>query len=548
MSMPFRRPSRLPVRAVLPAFLATMLAGCAHVAGTTTAPGDAAPVAAPVALDVVDADIATLSARMQRGEITSARLTQAYLDRIAALDDAGPQLNAVIETNPDALADAARLDAERQAGRVRGPLHGIPVLVKDNIDAIPMVNSAGSLALADHRPVKDAPIVAALREAGAVILGKTNLSEWANFRSTRSSSGWSARGGQTRNAYVLDRTPCGSSSGTGTAIAASLATVGVGTETDGSILCPSAVNGLVGLKPTVGLVSRSGIIPISASQDTAGPMTRTVADAAVLLGALAATDDAADPATREAAANRLPDYTRALDAGALQGARIGVLRDRNLLAQPDIAKAFERSLQALRSAGATLVDVRIATAGKWDEDEFTVLKYEFKDGLERYLREHGAPVRTFADLVAFNRANADREMPFFGQELFEQTQSLGPLTDAAYRTAAARARRLAGADGIDATLRKDDLDALVVPTTSPAWPIDLVNGDHFTGAGYGVAAVAGYPSLTVPMGDAHGLPLGLAFIGTKWSEAKLLGYGYAFEQRTRARTTPTYRPTLGLAR
>ncbi|MFC0677286.1 amidase [Lysobacter korlensis] len=531
-----------------------LLAGCAHSTGTSPVARAAAPetgaavekdATAADPLRIAEADIADVAGRMQRGELSSEQLTQAYLDRIAAIDDAGPRLNAVIEINPDAIAEARRLDAERRAGTVRGPLHGVPVLVKDNIDATPMVNSAGSMALAAHRPSKDAPIVEALRAAGAVVLGKTNLSEWANFRSTRSTSGWSGRGGQTRNPYVLDRSPCGSSSGTGAAIAASLATVGVGTETDGSILCPSAVNGLVGLKPTVGLVGRSGIIPISASQDTAGPMTRSVADAAALLEVLASAKDAQDRATTEVPASPR-DYTAALRTDALRGARIGVVRKHGVNAQPDVDASFERALSHLREAGAVLVDVEIPTAGKWNAPEFTVLKYEFKDGLERYLRESGAPVKSLAELVEFNRANAGTEMPYFGQELLEQTQSLGALDSAEYRKASEAARRLAGREGIDAALAKDKLDALVAPTTGPAWPIDLVNGDNFTGAGYGAAAVSGYPSLTVPMGNARGLPLGITFMGSRWSEARLLGLGYAFEQRARERRAPTFVPTLPL--
>ncbi|HEY0659957.1 MAG TPA: amidase [Lysobacter sp.] len=506
-----------------------------HGKPSSFAPTDAA--------GIVEADIATLSARMERGEITSVKLCAAYVRRIAAIDDGGPRLNAVIELNPKLAEEAAERDAERAAGHVRGPLHGIPVLLKDNIDATPMVNSAGSLALAEHRPKRDAPLVAALREAGAVILGKTNLSEWANFRSTRSTSGWSARGGQTRNPYVLDRNPCGSSSGTGAAIAASLATVGVGTETDGSILCPSAVNGLVGMKPTVGLIGRSGIIPISYSQDTAGPMTRSVADAAVLLGAMAATSDAEDPATRDTAKHRLTDYTTALRPEALKGTRIGVLR-KKMGYQPQVDVATERAIATLRAAGATVVDAQIPTEGQWRDAELTVLLYEFKHGLARYLSRSGAPVKNLAELIAFNQENAEVEMPFFAQELFDKAQLKGPPSDKAYRLAANKARLLAGPRGIDATLRKHKLDALVAPTTSPAWMTDPLNGDHFTGAGYSVAAVAGYPSLTVPMGDADGLPLGLTFLGPRWSEARLLGYGYAFEQLAQERKPPMFRPTL----
>lgn len=502
---------------------------------------DPAPPLKPDVFPFQEATIADMQARMTSGEVDSRRLTQAYLDRIAAIDDRGPMLNAVIELNPHALREAAALDAERSAGKVRGPLHGIPVLLKDNIDAVPMVNSAGSLALAGHRPKTDAPLVTRLRDAGAVILGKTNLSEWANFRSTRSTSGWSGRGGQTRNPYALDRTPCGSSAGTGAAIAANLATVGVGTETDGSILCPSAVSGLVGIKPTVGLVSRTGIIPISSTQDTAGPMARTVTDAAMLLDAIAGIDPV-DSATR-VEDRKQPSYAAALRPGALKGARIGVLRDATGY-QPDVDATFERALATLKTSGATLVDVKIPTAGQWGDAEFEVLLYEFKDGLNHYLAASGGPMHSLADLIAYNKAHADSEMPWFGQELFEQAQTKGPLSDTAYLQARPKARRLAKDDGLDAVVGTQRLDALVAPTTSPAWLIDPINGDHFTGAGYGVAAVAGTPSITVPMGDVHGLPVGIAFMGSAWSEAALIGYAYAYEQATHARKPPTFAPTV----
>jgi amidase len=378
-----------------------------------------------------------------------------------------------------------------------------------------------------------------------VILGKTNLSEWANFRSTRSTSGWSGRGGQTRNPYALDRNPCGSSSGTGAAIAANLAAAGIGTETDGSILCPAAVAALVGIKPTVGLVSRSGIIPISASQDTAGPMARSVADAAALLTAISAVDDA-DAATREYAARTPIDYTAHLKADALKGARIGVVR-KLMGYQPDTDAAMERAIAAMKAAGATVVDAEIPTLGEWDKPEYEVLLYEFKDGLERYLAASGAPHKTLADLIAFNRQHAGEEMGFFAQEIFEQANAKGPLTDKAYLEARDQARRLAGPEGIDAALQKQGLDALVAPAMSPAWPTDPVNGDHFTGAGYGAAAVARYPSITVPMGDVHGLPVGIAFMGPAWSEARLVELAYAYEQASKARRPPTFLPTVELA-
>ena len=502
----------------------------------------AAPAATVPAFAHDEADIATLQARMARGELDSATLAQAYLDRIAAIDKAGPTLNSVIELNPNALDEARALDAERKAGTVRGPMHGIPVLLKDNIDATPMVNSAGSLALAGNRPKRDAFLVQRLRAAGAVILGKTNLSEWANFRSTRSTSGWSGRGGQTKNPYALDRNPCGSSSGTGTAIAANLAVVGVGTETDGSIICPAAVAGLVGLKPTVGLVSRDGIIPISASQDTAGPMTRSVADAATMLAAIVGRDDR-DAATANSVGKAVFDYTVRLDANALQGARIGVLR-KDMGWHPDVDAAMERAIAALRQAGAEVVDAEIPTQGQWDEAELEVLLYEFKAGLEHYLQSHDAPTRTLAQLIEFNKANAAKEMPWFGQELFERANAKGSLGDPAYLDARSKAKRLAGPEGIDAALQAQDLDVLVAPAMSPAWQTDLVLGDHFVGAGYGAAAVAGYPSLTVPMGEAHGLPLGIVFMGPAWSEAKLLSIGHAYEQRTKLRRPPQFLPTV----
>jgi amidase len=509
----------------------------------STPPTGAAQDESGTTLDVVELSAIDARDRMAAGTLTSQTLTQAYLERIAAVDDNGPTLNAIIELNANALADAEALDRERQAGRVRGPLHGIPVLIKDNIDVAGMVNSAGSLAMAGHRPPSDAFLVARLRDAGAVILGKTNLSEWANIRSTRSTSGWSSRGGQTKNPYVLDRNPCGSSSGTGTAIAASLAAIGVGTETDGSIMCPSAVSGLVGVKPTVGLVSRTGIIPISASQDTAGPMARTVADAALLLSALAGID-AADAATREAEGRIAADYTRFLDADALKGKRFGLVRQA-MGHHPDVDAQTEKAVALLKDAGAEVLDVRIATFEKWNDPELEVLLYEFKDGVNRYLASSRAPQPSLEALIAWNKANAAQAMPHFGQELFERAQAKGPLTDAAYLDAKEAARRLAGADGLVAALRRDKFDALIAPTMSPAWPTDLLLGDHFVGiSGYGIAAVAGTPSLTVPIGDTRGLPLGLTFMGAAYSEPDLIGFGFALERKLQARRPPQFTPTL----
>jgi amidase len=523
-------PDRLTVAALLVA-----AGACA------SQPAQPAPPPQPPPVDVVELSATDARDRMAAGTLTSEALTRAYMRRIADVDDAGPKLASVIELNDRAEDEARALDAERKAGKVRGPLHGIPVLIKDNVDVAGMVNSAGSLALADHKPKADAFVVARLRNAGAVILGKTNLSEWANFRSTRSSSGWSSRGGQTRNPYVLDRNPCGSSSGTGTAIAASLGAIGVGTETDGSIICPASVNGLVGLKPTVGLVSRSGIIPISVSQDTAGPMARTVADAALLLTAMAAVDEA-DPAG--AAANgKAADYTAFLKADAVKGKRFGVLRQA-MGYHPDVDKSATAAFDALRKAGAEVVDVKVPTYNEWNDAEFSVLLYEFKDGLNTYLKSSGSPHASLEALIEWNKANADRVMPIFGQEIFEQAQAKGPLSDAAYVKARDSARRLAGRDGLLATLDRHKLDALIAPSMSPAWPTDHVLGDHFVGAGYGIAAVAGTPSLTIPIGDLHGLPLGLTFMGRAYSEGELIGFGYALEQATKARKAPLFKPTL----
>lgn len=490
--------------------------------------------------------IAQLRAEMKTGGLTARALTQRYLDRIGAMDKRGPAVNAVIELNPDATAIAEQCDAEWRTGQLRGPLHGIPVLIKDNIDsADKMRTSAGSLALAASTPQRDAFIVERLRAAGAVLLGKTNLSEWANFRSTGSTSGWSGRGGLTRNPYVLDRNPCGSSSGTGAAIAADFAAVGIGTETDGSIICPSSICGLVGVKPTVGLWGRSGIIPISASQDTAGPMARCVADAAALLGALTGVDPR-DPATKASAGRSVADYARSLHAGGLKGARIGVAR--NLAGfNADVDAAFDRAIAAMKEAGAVIVEkADLATAGKFDDAEQIVLDYEFKAGLNAYLASLGAsaPVKSLSALIEWNEREHTNEMPWFGQEIFLRAQKRGPLSDRKYLDARARCLRLARTNGIDAVLAKHSLDAIVCPSNQPAWTTDLLNGDHFTGGNTSFAAVAGYPSVTVPMGLVHELPVGLSFIGRAWSEAPLLNYAYAFEQQTTARRSPRYLPTF----
>jgi len=519
-------------------------AGAKAMAGPTAAPSGAADSGQPFALE--EATLDELQRRMQSGQETAASLTDKYLERIRVLD---PTLHAVLETNLDARAQADALDAERRAGRTRGPMHGIPVLLKDNIaTAGKMHTTAGSLALLESIVPRDAFLVGRLQAAGAVVLGKTNLSEWANFRSSHSSSGWSGRGGQCRNPYVLDRSPSGSSSGSGAAVAANLCAVAVGTETDGSIVSPSSACGLVGLKPTVGLVSRSGIIPISHSQDTAGPMARTVRDAALLLTALAAQDDA-DPATRHSGKLQGVDFARGLEAGGLRGARIGVPRPVYFGYSPAADGLAEKALAVLRDLGATLVDpAPIGTATSLDGPEDVVLLYEFKADLDAYLSTlSGSGPRSLAELIAFNEKNVATEMPFFGQDRFLKAQAKGPLTDAIYRKAVALCRRLAGKDGIDATMDRYHLDALVAPTQGPAWLIDLVNGDSFSGSSSSPAAVAGYPSITVPMGQVHALPVGLSFFGRAWSEPTLLRLAYAFEQATHHRQAPRLLSTAPLA-
>lgn len=530
-----------PIHALFPRLaLRTLLILAAAPCALAAPPMQATPAPPLPAIDdalfpFAEADVASLQALMAAHELDSSTLTQAYLQRIALMDRRGPRLHAVIELNPDAHKEAVARDRERRAGRVRGPLHGIPVLVKDNIDARPMSTTAGSLALAGYRP-DDAFLVRRLRAAGAVILGKTNLSEWANYRGTGSVSGWSARGGQTRNPYRRSHSPCGSSSGSAVAMSANLAAVAIGTETDGSIVCPAAMNGVVGLKPTVGLVSRDGIVPISFSQDTAGPITRTVADAALVLTAIAGRDDA-DPATATMPGRAVYDYTARLDPAGLRGARIGVL-DEPLSRQAGIGSLMERAIDELQRAGATVVRVPALDDNSWNDDEQTVLRFEFKAGLERYLQRGKAPMRTLAQVIAFNRDHARDELPLFGQELLEAAATAGPLGDAGYIQARSRARRMAGEQGIDARLREHRLDALVAPTTGLAWRIDTPGGDAFPGGNYSAAAVAGYPSLSVPMGHVDGLPVGLLFMGTAWSEPRLIELAYAYEQRTMARRPP----------
>jgi amidase len=482
-------------------------------------------------------DIAGLQDAMHRGELSSRELVQYHLDRIDALDRGGPNLRSVIELNPDALRIAADLDRERRDSGPRGPLHGIPLLLKANIDtADNMATTAGSLALAGHRPPDDAFLVARLREAGAVILGKTNLSEWANFRSEHSSSGWSSLGGQTRNPYDTARTPCGSSSGSAVAVAADLTVIAIGTETDGSIICPSGINGIVGIKPTLGLVSRDGIVPIAHSQDTAGPMARSVRDAATLLNALAAID-ARDPAARDRKVE-VPDYTAHLSADALNGKRIGVLRTHSGAGGDDrIGRIIEDTIVTLRAGGAEIIDpVEIDTSGAGDA-EYEVLLYEFKADLNEYLRASGAGLSSLAEIIDFNDANADTVMPIFGQDILLAAESKGPLTDDAYLAALENSKSIVQG-GIDSTLETHRLDALIAPSNGPAWMIDHVNGDNFSVGSSSFAAISGYAAITVPAGFISGLPIGVSFIGGAFSEKQLIEMAYAFEQASQVRRPP----------
>ncbi len=506
--------------------------------------------------DVVETSIADLQRAMTAGRLTARQITQQYIRRINRIDAHGPRLRSVIEVNPDALAIADALDEERRTTGPRGPLHGVPILLKDNIDtADQLLTTAGSLALVGSRPTQDATVAKRLRDAGAIILGKTNLSEWANFRSTQSSSGWSGRGRQCRNPYVLDRNPCGSSSGSAIAVAASLAAAALGTETDGSIVCPSATCGVVGIKPTLGLTSRAGVIPISESQDTVGTHGRTVADAAAVLGVLVGVDPR-DAATGESAGKFYTDYTQFLDPNALRGARIGVPRGSFWGYSPEADAICEAAIEAMRAAGATIVDpadIPSVEEINSSSGEFDVLLYEFKDNLNRYLatrvpdERYDTPVlRTLQEIIEFNEANADVEMPYFGQEIFLLSQDKGPLTEQAYRDALANNRRLGREEGIDKVMNELQLDALVAPTGSPAWPTDLINGDHFLGGSSSPAAVAGYPLVAVPAGYSFGLPVGITFMGRAYSEPTLIKLAYAFEQATRVRQAPTYLPTLDL--
>lgn len=524
------------VAAIHPALSAGLAAG---------APPDPASEVKPFELDEIT--LSELQDGMKSGRFTARSLVEKYCARIAEIDKRGPAINAVIEMNPDAEAIADSLDQERKAKGPRGPLHGLPVLIKDNIDtADRMMTTAGSLALVGSKPPKDSFVAQRLRAAGAVILGKTNLSEWANIRSSHSTSGWSGRGGLTKNPYALDRNPCGSSSGTGAGISANLAAAGIGTETDGSIVCPSSANGLAGIKPTVGLISRSGIIPISHSQDSAGPMCRTVRDAAILLSALTGVD-ADDPATAASAGKTSADYTQFCDPNGLKGARIGVAR--KYFGFNDAVDALmEQSLDVLKRQGATLIDpADIETFGKFDEGELLVFMYELKADLNVYLARLGpsAPARALKDLIEFNERNRQKEMPYFGQDLFIKAEAKGPLTEQEYLDTLAKNHRLARTEGIDALMDKHKLDAIVAPTGGPAWLTDLINGDHAAGGSSNAAAVAGYPNINVPAGSLFRLPVGISFFGRAWSEPTLIKLAYAFEQATKARQTPKFLSSVG---
>ena len=520
-------------------FSAGIAAGTAGAAGVANAAGSAGP-------GILDAGVREQQAQMASGKLTSSNLVKQYLARIAAVDKAGPRINSVIETNPDALAIAAEMDRERAAGKVRGPLHGIPVLLKDNIaTADKMSTSAGSLALNGVRATRDAHIVAQLRQAGAVIIGKTNLSEWANMRSTKSVSGWSGRGGQTKNPYALDRNTSGSSSGSGAAAAAALASLTLGPAADGSIVSPSSSCGIVGIKPTLGLLSRSGIIPIAHSQDTAGPMTRSVADAALMLAAMAGPDK--DDAATADSGSHLKDYAAALRTDGLKGKRIGVAR--NFFGANDAVDAIiDKELDILRAQGAVLVDVKVPNTDKYGDSELQVLLYEFAPGLAAYLKNYAphAPVKTMADVIAFNEKNAAREMPYFKQEHLVAAAAKPGLDAREYKEALANDLRYSREEGIDQVMKEHKLDALVAPTGGPAWLTDYINGDHYGGSFSTPAAVAGYPHITVPAGFTRGLPVGISFVGGAWSEASLIGMAYAYEQASKRRRAPTYPASINV--
>jgi amidase len=530
--------------------------GVAAIAGAALMPelslarssgGPSAPATAP--FELAEITVQQLQSGLASGQYTSKQLVAMYSERIAALDRSGPTLNAILEMNPDAVGIAEQMDAERKAKGPRGPMHGIPVLIKDNIaTADKMQTTAGSLALVGSAPPSDSTVAARLRQAGAVIVGKTNLSEWANIRSAHSTSGWSGRGGLTKNPYCLDRNTSGSSSGSAAAIAASLCAVAVGSETDGSIVSPSNNCCLVGIKPTVGLVSRFGIIPISHTQDTAGPMTRSVADAAALLSVLAGVDSR-DPATALAQGHIEADYTKFLDASGLRGVRIGVVRKYAGFSN-DVDRLFDDAIAAMKHAGAEVIDpVEISTIGKFDDAEGLVLQYELKEDLNRFLAWLGntTQVHTLKDVIRFNDDHREQEMPYFGQDLFLQAEAKGPLTSPEYVKALEQCRAQSRTEGIDAAIDKFKLDALIAPTGGPAWTTDLVNGDHFVGGSSTLAAVAGYPNINVPMGFVFGLPVGISFFGRAWSEPTLIKIAFAYEQVTKTRKPPAFLSSADLA-
>jgi amidase len=555
-NIPERAPSQDSTVPARRKFLQTSLLGGAAAAaaaiGPVTSRADKRQQNVPsteiASFEFDEITIADLQEAMKSGKQSARSIAEKYLARIDQIDKQGPAINAIIELNPDALAIADTLDKERKGKGPRGPLHGIPVLIKDNIDtADKMMTTAGSLALLGSKPPTDSTIAQKLRDAGAVILGKTNLSEWANIRSAHSTSGWSGRGGQTKNPYALDRNPCGSSSGSGAGVSGNLCVASIGTETDGSIVCPSSSNGIVGIKPTVGLVSRTGIIPISHSQDGAGPMCRTVRDAAIVLGTLTGIDGQ-DVATSASSEHSYTDYTQFLKADGLRGARIGVVR-KTFGFNEQVDKIMEDALDTLKKQGAILVDpAPIETAGKFGESEFTVLLYELKADLNAYLARLGAsaPVKTLKDIIDFNDRNSEKEMPYFGQDTFLKAQEKGPLTTQEYVDALAKNHQLAGKEGIDATMDKNNLDALIGPTGGPAWLTDHIEGDCFGGGSSSAAAVAGYPNITVPAGFIHGLPVGISFFGRAWSEPVLIRLAYAFEQATNVRKPPRFPSTVNI--